>query len=157
MQTRKRISAVLIFSAIAYLAVACERDTPTAARPGRMATDVISTDLSQSYQVILSCTDGHSVVLSVDAATLTSLAADVDAINASGTGVSCTLDSTVLDPSSQTTASSARTARSTTACRSRAAGRRGPKAPVSFGRAAVERSRTPTRPSPRRRPRRCRG
>jgi hypothetical protein len=69
-----------------------------------MATDAISTDLSQSYQVILSCTDGHSVVLSVDAATLTSLAADVDAINASGTGVSCTLDSTVLDPSSQTTA-----------------------------------------------------
>src|SRR5204862_194880 len=28
----------------------------------------------------------------------------VDAINASGTGVSCTLDSTALDPSSQTTA-----------------------------------------------------
>jgi hypothetical protein len=104
MQTRKRISAVLIFSAIAYLAVACERDTPTAARPGRMATDVISTDLSQSYQVILSCTDGHSVVLSVDPATLTSLAADVDAMNASGTGVTCTLDSSALDPSSQTTA-----------------------------------------------------
>jgi len=65
-------------------------------------TDALSTDLGQSYQVILSCTDGHSVVLSVDAATLTSLAADVDAINASGTGVSCTLDSTALDPSSQT-------------------------------------------------------
>jgi hypothetical protein len=69
-----------------------------------MATDVISTDLSQSYQVILSCTDGHSVVLSVDPATLTSLAADVDAMNASGTGVTCTLDSSALDPSSQTTA-----------------------------------------------------
>jgi len=69
-----------------------------------MATDAISTDLSQSYQVILSCTDGHSVVLWVDAATLTSLAADVDAINASGTGVTCTLGSTALDPSSQTTA-----------------------------------------------------
>jgi hypothetical protein len=68
-----------------------------------MATDAISTDLGQSYQVILSCTDGHSVVLWVDAATLTSLAADVDAINASGTGVTCTLDSTALDPSSQTT------------------------------------------------------
>ena len=54
--------------------------------------------------MILSCTDGHSVVLSVDAATLTSLAAGVDAINASGTGVTCTLDSTTLDPSSQTTA-----------------------------------------------------
>ena len=100
----KRIPAVLVFSAIAYLGVACERDTPTAARPGRMATDVFSTDLSQSYQVILSCTDGHSVVLWVDPATLTSLAADVEAINATDTGVSCTLDSTTLDPSTQTTA-----------------------------------------------------
>src|ERR1051325_8233925 len=111
MQTRKRISAVLIFSAIAYLAVACERDTPTAARPGGMAlsvsgdlTGALSTDLGQSYQVILSCTDGHSVVLWGDAATLTSLAADVDAITAGGTGVTCTLDSTALAPSSHTTA-----------------------------------------------------
>src|SRR5205823_2446757 len=55
-------------------------------------------------QVILSCTDGHSVVLWVDPATLTSLAGDVEAINASDTGVSCTLDSTALDPSSQTAA-----------------------------------------------------
>src|SRR2546422_6129724 len=105
MRTLQRAAAALTYPAILCLGVACERtDTPTEARPGRMATDAISTDLSQSYQVILSCTDGHSVVLSVDAATLTSLAADVDAINASGTGVTCTLGSTALDPSSQTTA-----------------------------------------------------
>jgi len=111
MQTLRRTVAVLTFPAIAYLGAACERDTPTEARPGGMAlsvsgdlTDALSTDLGQSYQVILSCTDGHSVVLWVDAATLTSLAADVDAINASGTGVTCTLGSTALDPSSQTTA-----------------------------------------------------
>src|SRR6266516_4327963 len=104
MRTFQRVAAVLVYPAIMCLGIACERDTPTEARPGRMATDAISTDLSQSYQVILSCTDGHSVVLWVDAATLTSLAADVDAINASGTGVTCTLGSTALDPSSQTTA-----------------------------------------------------
>ncbi len=111
MQTLRRTVAVLTFPAIAYLGAACERDTPTEARPGGMAlsvsgdlTDALSTDLGQSYQVILSCTDGHSVILWVDSATLTSLAADVEAINASDTGVSCTLDSTALDPSSQTTA-----------------------------------------------------
>jgi hypothetical protein len=111
MQTLRRTVAVLTFPAIAWLGAACERDTPTEARPGGMAlgvsgdlTDALSTDLGHSYQVILSCTDGHSVVLWVDAATLTSLAADVDAINVSGTGVTCTLDSTALDPSSQTTA-----------------------------------------------------
>jgi len=102
MQTRD--IAVLLLPVIGYWAAACGRDVPTEARPGRMATDAISTDLSQSYQVILSCSDGHSVVLWVDSATLTSLAADVDAINASATGVTCTLDSTALDPSSQTAA-----------------------------------------------------
>jgi len=100
---QKRHLAVLLLPVIGYWGAACGRDVPTEARPGRMATDAISTDLSQSYQVILSCTDGHSVILWVDSATLTSLAADVDAINASGTGVSCTLESTALDPSSQTT------------------------------------------------------
>src|SRR6266700_1889447 len=104
MRTIQRVAAVLVYPAIMCLGIACEQDTPTEARPGRMATDAISTDLSQSYQVILSCTDGHSVILWVDPATLTSLAADVEAINASDTGVSCTLDSTALDPSSQTTA-----------------------------------------------------
>src|SRR5438876_3173240 len=111
MRTLPRTLGALIFPAIAWLGAACERDTPTEARPGGMALsvsgdlmDALSTDLGQSYQVILSCTDGHSVVLSVDAATLTGLAAEVDAINASGTAVSCTPDSTALDPSSQTTA-----------------------------------------------------
>jgi hypothetical protein len=102
MQTRQL--AVLLLPVMGYWAAACGRDAPTEARSGRLATDVLSTDLSQSYQLILSCTDGHSVILSVDAATLTNLAADVDAINASGTGVTCTLDSTALDPSSQTAA-----------------------------------------------------
>ena len=111
MQTLRRTVAILTFPAIAWLGAACERDTPTEARPGGMAlsvsgdlTDALSTDLGQSYQVILSCTDGHSVILWVDSATLSSLAADVEAINASDTGVRCTLDSTALDPSSQTTA-----------------------------------------------------
>jgi len=111
MRTLQRTLAALIFPAIAWLGAACERDTPTEARPGGMAlsvsgdlTDALSTDLGQSYQVILSCTDGHSVILWVGSATLTSLAADVEAINASDTGVSCTLDSTALDPSSQTPA-----------------------------------------------------
>ena len=110
MQTLRRTVAILTFPAIAWLGAACERDTPTEARPGGMAlsvsgdlTDALSTDLGQSYQVILSCTDGHSVILWVGSATLTSLAADVEAINASDTGVSCTLDSTALDPSSPTT------------------------------------------------------
>jgi hypothetical protein len=111
MRTLQRTVAALIFPAIAWLGAACERDTPTEAGHGGMAlsvsgdlTDALSTDLGQSYQVILSCTDGHSVILWVGSATLTSLAADVEAINASDTGVSCTLDSTALDPSSQTTA-----------------------------------------------------
>src|SRR5205809_7682606 len=111
MRTFQRAAAVLILPAIAWLGAACERDTPTEARPGGMAlsvsgdlTDAVSTDLGQSYQVILSCTDGHSVILWVDSATLSSLAADVEAINASDTGVRCTLDSTALDPSSQTPA-----------------------------------------------------
>lgn len=107
----RRAGAVLIFPAIAYLGAACERDTPTEARASGKTltvsgdlTGALSADLGQAYQVILSCTDGHSVVLLVGSATLTSLAADVEAINASGTGVSCTLDSTAIDPSSQTTA-----------------------------------------------------
>src|SRR5438477_3093640 len=37
-------------------------------------------------QVTLSCNDGHSVIFDVDQITLTSLLADVQAINASGTG-----------------------------------------------------------------------
>ena len=54
-------------------------------------------------QVTLSCNDGHSVILEVDQITLTSLLADVQAINASGTGTSCTLTMAAIDPSSATT------------------------------------------------------
>jgi hypothetical protein len=70
-----------------------------AALPGSVAADI---SLTQTYQVILSCSDGHSVILWVDSATLTSLTADVESINTSGTGVSCTLDPTTIDPSTET-------------------------------------------------------
>lgn len=54
-------------------------------------------------QVTLSCNDGHSVIFEVDQITLTSLLADVQAINTSGTGTSCTLTMAAIDPSSETT------------------------------------------------------
>lgn len=54
-------------------------------------------------QVTLSCNDGHSVIFDVDQTTLMSLLADVQAINASGTGTSCTLTMAASDPSSETT------------------------------------------------------
>src|SRR5437870_11997524 len=53
-------------------------------------------------QVTLSCNDGHSVIFEVDQITLTSLLADIQAINASGTGTSCTLTMAAIDPSSET-------------------------------------------------------
>src|SRR4029077_14635944 len=52
--------------------------------------------------VVLSCSDGHSVAMTVDQATLTSLLADVQALNLSGTN-SCAVDTAAVDPSSQTT------------------------------------------------------
>jgi hypothetical protein len=52
--------------------------------------------------VVLSCSDGHSVALTIDQTTLTSLLADVQALNLSGTN-SCTVDTATVDPSSQTT------------------------------------------------------
>src|SRR6266446_9891740 len=55
-----------------------------------------------STQITLSCNDGHSVIFEVDQITLTSLLADVQAINASGTGTSCTLTMAAIDPSSAT-------------------------------------------------------
>jgi hypothetical protein len=63
-------------------------------------TGATSADIGpvQSNQVLLSCNDGHSVVMSVDSATLTSLVADVAAINNSGTGTSCSLSSSSADP-----------------------------------------------------------
>src|SRR5437016_1719309 len=54
-------------------------------------------------QVTLSCNDGHSVIFDVDQITLTSLLAVVQAINASGTGTSCTLTMAAINPSSETT------------------------------------------------------
>src|SRR6267154_25667 len=54
-------------------------------------------------QVALSCNDGHSVVFNGDQIALMSLLADVQAINASGTGTSCTLTMAAIDPSSETT------------------------------------------------------
>src|SRR5216684_5421184 len=54
-------------------------------------------------QVTLSCNDGHSVMFDVDQIALTSLLADVQTINASGTGTSCTLTMAAVDPSSETT------------------------------------------------------
>ena len=53
-------------------------------------------------QVTLSCNDGHSVIFDVDQIALSSLVADVQAINASGTGTSCTLTMAAIDPSSET-------------------------------------------------------
>lgn len=61
--------------------------------PASVGADIISTPTTQ---VILSCADGHSVILWVDAATLTSLTADVQSLNANGS--SCTLDTTAADP-----------------------------------------------------------
>jgi hypothetical protein len=52
-------------------------------------------------QVALSCTDGHSVIFVADQLTLTSLLADIQAINASATGTTCTLAMAAIDPSSE--------------------------------------------------------
>jgi hypothetical protein len=54
-------------------------------------------------QSTLSCNDGHSVIFDVDQTTLLSLLADVQAINASGTGSNCALTMAAVDPSSNTT------------------------------------------------------
>ena len=60
-------------------------------------------NLTQTTQVTLSCNDGHSALLNVDATTLTSLSADVTSINSSGTALSCMLDTASIDPSMETT------------------------------------------------------
>jgi hypothetical protein len=59
--------------------------------------------LTQTTQAMLSCNDGHSVILWVDSMTLTSLTADVESINSSGTGLSCTLDTSTIDPTAEQT------------------------------------------------------
>jgi hypothetical protein len=53
-------------------------------------------------QVTLSCNDGHSVIFNADQITLSSLLADVQAINTSGAGTSCSLTMAAIDPSSDT-------------------------------------------------------
>jgi hypothetical protein len=62
--------------------------------PGGVAADV---SLTQTTQAVLSCNDGHSVILSADSATLTSLTAEVQSLNAGGS--SCALNTTAADPS----------------------------------------------------------
>ena len=84
----KRAIAVFLFSSAASLLF-------TVAHPALGQTG--------DTQVTLSCNDGHSVIFEVDQITLTSLLADIQAINASGTGTSCTLTMAAIDPSSETT------------------------------------------------------
>jgi hypothetical protein len=72
----------------------------TAATSLGAAADI---SLTETTQVTLSCTDGHSVVLFADATTLTNLTSDVNAINASGTGTTCTLDTASLTPTTMST------------------------------------------------------
>src|SRR6266404_1077048 len=67
------------------------------------APDPSHSQTISNTQITLSCNDGHSVIFQVDQITLTSLLADVQAINASGTGTSCTLTMAAIDPSSETT------------------------------------------------------
>jgi hypothetical protein len=71
----------------------------TAVLPGSVAADI---SLTQTNQVLVSCNDGHSLPLSMDSSTLASLTADVQSINASGSGLTCTLDASTLGPSSET-------------------------------------------------------
>jgi hypothetical protein len=51
----------------------------------------VSADLISGTQATITCNDGHSAILFVDQTTLTNLAAEIQAINASGTGQSCTM------------------------------------------------------------------
>src|SRR5712692_10210699 len=88
----KRATVFLITSAAVLLAAVL---VFTIAHPAQGQT--INT------QVTLSCNDGHSLIFEVDQITLTSLLADVQAINTSGTGTSCTLTMAAIDPSSETT------------------------------------------------------
>jgi len=63
----------------------------------------VAAQTNSNTQVTLSCNDGHSVMFVVDQLALTSLLADVQAINTSGTGTTCSLNMAAVDPSSQTT------------------------------------------------------
>lgn len=55
-------------------------------------------DLTNAVAATLSCSDGHSVVVTVDQLGLTSLLSDVQAINSGTSGVLCTVDTATADP-----------------------------------------------------------
>jgi hypothetical protein len=67
--------------------------------PGSVAAEVSPLPTTQ---VILSCTDGHSVMFQADPATLSSVTAAVQAINASSGATSCAMDTSAAGPSSGT-------------------------------------------------------
>ena len=67
--------------------------------PGSVAADISPT---QTTQMIVSCSDGHSVIFQADPTTLSSVTAAVQAINASGGATSCAMDTSAADPSSGT-------------------------------------------------------
>lgn len=77
--------------AVAGLAVACV--------PGSVAAEI---NPLQTTQVILSCTDGHSVVFGADPATLSSVTAAVQAINLGSSGTTCAMNTNAADPQSGT-------------------------------------------------------
>ncbi|HXN96882.1 MAG TPA: hypothetical protein VN879_20410 [Candidatus Acidoferrales bacterium] len=57
---------------------------------------------TNTAKATLSCADGHSVIFEAGQTELTSLLADVLAINASGTGTTCSLTTAAIDPSAET-------------------------------------------------------
>jgi hypothetical protein len=60
----------------------------------------VAADLGTLTQATLSCSDGHSAIVKVDQTTLANLTMDVQSINTSGTGLSCTL---TTDPTTAST------------------------------------------------------
>jgi hypothetical protein len=64
---------------------------------------VAHADLVGAVTATLSCSDGHSVVVTVDQVGLTSLLSDVQAINSGASGVTCTVDTAAVDPTATST------------------------------------------------------
>lgn len=60
-------------------------------------------DLTNAVTATLSCTDGHSVVVTVDQLGLTNLLSDVQAVNSGTSGVLCTVDTAAADPTASST------------------------------------------------------
>ena len=60
-------------------------------------------DLTDSVNATISCSDGHSVVVTVDQVGLTSLLSDVQAINSGTSGTLCTVDTAAVDPTEVST------------------------------------------------------